>query len=1189
MRTVLPQIEPNASSWRASLKEPDLDKSKMQMTADALALIGRLRSHLEIQAQIAQLSPTEENIRAWYKSAARLNCADQQDKAWAALTAKLSEAGKHDELKKLSGHRHIARVHKGNPVPKIAAIMDEFTTACYEPECAFLPLSPEMAITQLQNFEPDVLLVESAWHGNDYAWAGQISNTSAVLKEVVKWCRNQQIPTVFWNKEDPVHFSTYLTTAKLFDFVFTTDFDCIGDYKEQLGHENVFLLPFAAQPKLHNPIATMDRKDAFNFAGAYYRRFLHRRRDMDTLIDTVSKISPVEIFDRNFGAKSISFTFPEKYKPYILGKLPFSEIDKAYKGYRYGINMNSVKESQSMFARRVYELLASNSVVVSNFSRAARNFFGDLIVSSDNGNRIEDSLAAINKDEATYRKFRLLGLRKVMSEHTYTHRVDYVMSKLKGVEYKPRALPGVSIIAVAKSPDEQKRIIESFKRQSHERKHLYLKTAASSTSIPNDPEITFIQDRDQLTKLLQKNALDHAFWGVFCASDYYGENYLTDLCLASRYSDADGFSKTCQYVFEANGVSLTGEMWRYCSHSNPSPLRSTLLRWEHFEAFNLSSFFEAPEQSLVDGLEILGIDEFNYCRDGFSEEMAKSVVDDLQVCNQGISAASAYRIAEQSSQDVRHLRHASQRRPRITAEEFVKGVTLNKGSPFTLQVDGDNLVVESTTISDRPQRFVMHKKRSLKELNLRQQSAIFYEIEQNDLNAQLFFEFFAEERDSEPIGKMILKVDGMHALAIPNACNFVTIGMVVRGAGTARLRNLVFGQSPLMPPKLLSRSDTLVLSKQYPSYDDLYKYGFLHSRVRAYDRAGQKVDIFRLNSNEDSIYREFENIDVVSGDLKLLDRVLESGVYRKVLVHILDRPMWDVLKKHLEKVEVIVWMHGSEAQAWQRRSYEFSNLTDAEIQKKKKLSVAQMKLWNEVFQFDTKNLRFVCVSENFVSEVAEDVGNNGFKEKTSIIHNYIDRSIFQYEPKKTELRKRVLTIRPYVNLKYANDLTVSAILELSKRPCFKDMEFTIAGDGELFDQTTAPLRKFSNVKLHKGFFTQAEIAQLHKEHGVFLTPTRWDSQGVSRDEAMSSGLVPITTNVAAVPEFVDETCGFLAPPENHIELANAMEKLYNEPELFSQKSNAAASRVRNQSGYDQTISRELELISPRTNNSAKKK
>jgi glycosyltransferase involved in cell wall biosynthesis len=87
-----------------------------------------------------------------------------------------------------------------------------------------------------------------------------------------------------------------------------------------------------------------------------------------------------------------------------------------------------------------------------------------------------------------------------------------------------------------------------------------------------------------------------------------------------------------------------------------------------------------------------------------------------------------------------------------------------------------------------------------------------------------------------------------------------------------------------------------------------------------------------------------------------------------------------------------------------------------------------------------------------------------------------------------------------------------------------------------------------------------------------------DAQGVSRDEAMCSGLVPITSRVAAVPEFVDEQCGFLAPEEDHRAIADAIRLLHADPALFLRLSEAAARRVRSQSGFEQTIQREIALI-----------
>jgi glycosyltransferase involved in cell wall biosynthesis len=119
---------------------------------------------------------------------------------------------------------------------------------------------------------------------------------------------------------------------------------------------------------------------------------------------------------------------------------------------------------------------------------------------------------------------------------------------------------------------------------------------------------------------------------------------------------------------------------------------------------------------------------------------------------------------------------------------------------------------------------------------------------------------------------------------------------------------------------------------------------------------------------------------------------------------------------------------------------------------------------------------------------------------------------------------------------------------------------------------------YENVHIEKRFLTQQQIADLHKEYGIFLVPTRMDSQGVSRDEAMASGLVPITNNVAAIPEFVDESCGILAPPEDYIAMADGIERLYNSPELFLKMSENAAERVRKQSSEENTIKREIFII-----------
>lgn len=214
---------------------------------------------------------------------------------------------------------------------KVACVMDEFTFGSYRYECDLMPLTPTNWKAEIEGFGPELLFIESAWRGKDDLWGSKVGHNGQELQDILAWCRQNKVPTVFWNKEDPVHFETFLTTAKQFDHVFTTDIDCIHRYKGALGHDRVYLLPFACQPALHNPIELYERKDAFCFAGAYYARYPERTRDLGNFVCELPKFRPLEIFDRNFGKNDANYQFPEEYQPYIVGTLPFEKSTRLTK------------------------------------------------------------------------------------------------------------------------------------------------------------------------------------------------------------------------------------------------------------------------------------------------------------------------------------------------------------------------------------------------------------------------------------------------------------------------------------------------------------------------------------------------------------------------------------------------------------------------------------------------------------------------------------------------------------------------------------------------------------------------------------------------------------------------------------------------------------------------------------------
>lgn len=111
------------------------------------------------------------------------------------------------------------------------------------------------------------------------------------------------------------------------------------------------------------------------------------------------------------------------------------------------------------------------------------------------------------------------------------------------------------------------------------------------------------------------------------------------------------------------------------------------------------------------------------------------------------------------------------------------------------------------------------------------------------------------------------------------------------------------------------------------------------------------------------------------------------------------------------------------------------------------------------------------------------------------------------------------------------------------------------------EELLLPLHGYSKIHIEENF-TQSEIVAIHASYGVFLTPSRTDTQRVSRDETMSSGLVPVTNAVSAIPVFVNEEYTILPDKKDYLDLADGIKKLHLDPNLYVKMSENAGKKHR---------------------------
>lgn len=549
------------------------------------------------------------------------------------------------------------------PGLRVGVIMDTFSARAWGYEFEVLELTADGWRDQLAEQPIDLLLVESAWAGSGGSWRYQLTGSRAPtqsLRDLVLACQENGTPTVFWNKEDPPHFEDFLDTARLFDRVLTTDVNLLERYRRELGHDRVGVLGFAAQPVLHHPIRHKEIYQARDiaFGGSYWsHKFPERQAQMDLLLGSAIEVATerhhtFDIYSRF--ENDPKYRFPERFEPYVRGSLGYDRMLTAYRLHKVMLNVNSVVDSPTMMARRVFEILASGTPVVSTRSPAVEHWFpeGEVLVVDDAEEATLTLRALLASPELRDRTVHR-AQRRIWAEHTFSVRAREVLEGVGLDDPVPGTPPRISVIAPTIRPHLVRDLISTAARQRDVQVQLVLLThgfVADESELQAAARDLGLADlvvlaADASTTLgtnlnTMVAASDGDLVAKFDDDDLYGDHYLIDAAHAVDYSGADLVGKQARFLYLA---SRNATVLQYPHHEHrwtdlvggPTMVAPRHTFTEHpFEDRTLGEDTTFQRSLLAAGGRIYSADRFNFIQvRGGSHAHTWSTEDEMILAN----------------------------------------------------------------------------------------------------------------------------------------------------------------------------------------------------------------------------------------------------------------------------------------------------------------------------------------------------------------------------------------------------------------------------------------------------------------------------------------------------------------------------------------------------------------------------
>lgn len=200
----------------------------------------------------------------------------------------------------------------------------------------------------------------------------------------------------------------------------------------------------------------------------------------------------------------------------------------------------------------------------------------------------------------------------------------------------------------------------------------------------------------------------------------------------------------------------------------------------------------------------------------------------------------------------------------------------------------------------------------------------------------------------------------------------------------------------------------------------------------------------------------------------------------------------------------------------------------------------------------------ITVSECSRKDIAADFGIDA--ERLDLVYNGIDTQAFCPMPDIKRLNYRIMATAsadaPLKGLDYL--LKAFASLELK----YPQLELFVIGKPKVGGHTERLINELG-IKDKLTFMSgisEQKIRELYAEATLAVVPSLYEGFGLPAGEAMSCGVPLVSSNGGSLPEVVGDA-GIIVEKGNHKAIADAIEKLLNDPELRNELANKGRARI----------------------------